>query len=120
MKVIIAGSRTITDCTIVSEAISKAGFDITEIVSGGAVGVDRCGEWYAAHHNIPIKRFLADWRRYGRKAGPIRNGQMADYADALVAVWDGASTGTKNMIELAERNGLKVFVHNANELVEKQ
>lgn len=111
MKVIIAGGRDITDYNLVRTAYAKSGFKATEIVSGGARGVDYLGECVAKNLNIPIKVFPADWNTHGRKAGPIRNSQMANYADALVAVWDGESKGTANMIIQAREKGLEVFIY---------
>ena len=111
MKVIIAGSRTITDYQVVEEAIKESGFNIVEVVSGKARGVDRLGELYAELNNLYIKSFWADWHRYGKAAGPIRNRQMADYADALIAVWDGQSKGTLHMINIAKEKELKVFIY---------
>lgn len=114
MKVIIAGSRAGMTMPIVEAAMREAcGMDVavTEVVSGCARGVDRYGEHWAAERGIPIKRFEADWKRYGRRAGPLRNRKMAEYADALVAVWNGHSPGTANMIETAKALGLKVHVH---------
>jgi glycerophosphoryl diester phosphodiesterase len=111
VKVIIAGSRSITDITVVAAAISCSGYQLNEVVSGTARGVDRLGEQYAQLHNIPVVRFPADWDRYGRSAGYRRNEEMARYADALVAVWDGVSRGTQHMIDIARRAGLKVFVY---------
>ena len=64
---------------------------VTEIVSGGAKGVDRLGEWYARQRGLPCKAFPAQWAKYGKSAGPIRNAEMAEYADYGVAVWDGVS-----------------------------
>lgn len=110
MKVIIAGSRGITDYDLVTEAITKSGFEITEVVSGGANGVDKLGEKFAVRNDIPIKVFLADWVKKKASAGIIRNAHMANYAEALIAVWDGKSAGTKNMIDTATKKGLKVFV----------
>ena len=110
MKTIIAGSRSVTDLDLVADAVRASGFDITEVVSGGAPGVDSLGEQWAEQHGIPVTRFPADWKRYGRRAGPIRNTEMAEYAEALIAVWDGRSRGTKNMIQLARQRGLRVFV----------
>lgn len=112
MKVIVAGSRTIVDASIVGRAIEESGFDVTEVVSGRARGVDRLGEEWAHRQGIHVQPFPADWIRYGSKAGPIRNQKMAEYANALVAVWDGKSTGTRNMIELALRTGLPIHVVN--------
>lgn len=110
MKVIVAGSRGITDYDTVVRAIKESGFQITELVSGGAGGVDKLGEKYANRLEIPVKVFLADWEKKKASAGIIRNAHMANYAEALIAVWDGESRGTKNMIETAEKKGLKVFV----------
>jgi hypothetical protein len=100
MKIVIAGSRHIIDPSIVEKAIKESGFlgAISEIVSGGARGVDSLAEEYARDTGIPFKLFPADWDKYGKAAGPIRNQQMAEYADALIAVWDGKSKGTLNMI----------------------
>jgi len=100
-----------SDSSIVADAIRASGFPITEVVSGGAPGVDTSAEQWAERHGIPVTRFPADWKRYGRRAGPIRNQAMAEYGEALVAVWDGKSRGTKNMIRLARKHGLRVFVY---------
>lgn len=78
---------------------------VTEVVSGCARGVDRAGEIWAADHMIPVKHFPADWNRHGKAAGPIRNGEMAEYADGALLLWDGVSRGTTNMKEHMERLG---------------
>lgn len=112
MIVIIAGSRNVDDALVyVKNAVSLAPFSITEIVSGTAQGVDMAGEEYALSTNTKLTKFPADWERYGRSAGSIRNMQMAQYADALIAIWDGESPGTKNMISCAEKFGLETFVY---------
>ncbi len=111
MKTIIAGSRSIHDRKIVEEAIKASGFTITEVVSGGARGVDAVGECWARDNNIPLKRFLAKWHVQGKRAGPIRNGEMAEYAEALIAIWDGESRGTQDMIVKAKCKGLQVYVY---------
>ena len=112
MKTIIAGSRDINEFDTVKEAIEESKFKITEIVSGGCRGVDWLGECYGNENEISTKSFPADWKQHGKAAGPIRNREMAEYADALIAVWDGQSKGTANMIQEAKEKGLKVFVHN--------
>jgi hypothetical protein len=84
-------------------------FDITEVVSGGARGVDRLGEEFAVAHHLHVKRFLPNWK-LGRGAGFIRNIEMAEYADALIAIWDGVSRGTAQMIREAKKRGLRVYV----------
>ena len=111
MKTIIAGSRQIWSTTVVEDAIKASGFEITEVVSGGCRGVDQIGEAHAEAMGIPCRVFLADWNKHGKGAGPIRNTQMAEYAEALIAIWDGKSAGTKHMIDIATRKGLKVYVH---------
>lgn len=110
MRVIVAGSREITDYDIVRKAIEDSGFKPSLIVSGGARGVDRLGERYAAEHGIPVKKFPADWEKFGKAAGHIRNKQMAEHGDALVAVWLNESRGTKNMIMNATNCGLQLYV----------
>lgn len=100
MKVVIAGSRTIFDSSVVSKAIENSQFKdkITEVVCGCAVGIDRLGQQWAISNNIPVKEMPADWNTYGRAAGPLRNAQMANYADAAIIIWDGSSPGSRNMI----------------------
>lgn len=115
MKTIIAGSRTlgqkeVTDA-IAQALLSDKDWVITQVVCGCANGVDKAGEAWAREGNIPVRHFPADWRRYGRGAGPIRNRLMAEYADALIAVWDGKSKGTLNMLHEAKKRGLKIHLH---------
>lgn len=111
MKTIIAGSRTITDLRHIQDATDSCFWTITEVVSGCAPGVDTLGETYAKSVNIPIKQFPADWKTHKRAAGPIRNQQMADYSDALLAIWDGKSKGTADMIRRARQAKLQILIH---------
>lgn len=109
MKIIIAGSRGFNDYELLKSTCDKILInqkDI-EIVSGGAKGADALGERYAKERGYGIKLFLADWS-LGRKAGYLRNIKMSEYADALIAFWDGQSRGTKHMIDIANEKGLKV------------
>jgi hypothetical protein len=115
MKTIIAGSKNATNYFEVLIAVKASGFEITEIISSGAVGIDRLGEKYAIEHSIPFQRFLPDWMRFKKRAGPIRNAEMAKNADALIAIWNGSSKGTKNMIKTAQKYGLKIYVHQIKE-----
>tara|TARA_R110001583_G_scaffold73456_1_gene204378 strand:+ start:210 stop:575 length:366 start_codon:yes stop_codon:yes gene_type:complete len=113
MKIIIAGSRNFTNYQKLCEVCDQILQDQTniEIVSGAYYkGADKLGEQYAKERGCNLKKFPADWERFGRAAGPKRNEQMAIYANALIAFWDGESLGTKNMIELAECRGLNVFI----------
>lgn len=110
MKVIIAGGRDFNDYLLLLQAVVKADFDITEVVSGGAKGADALGELFAHDMDIALSCFPANWDKHGRAAGPIRNGEMAQYADALIAMWDGTSSGTRNMINQAKDRGLRVYI----------
>jgi hypothetical protein len=99
MKVVIAGSRHITDRMGLVKAIKQSGFEITEVVSGTSRGVDSLGEAWARANEIPIKEMPANWSKFGNYAGPLRNSEMAKYADAAIILWDGKSAGTLNMIK---------------------
>lgn len=115
MRIIIAGGRNVEwhlADKLVQEALEKSGWkdSLSEVVHGGAVGIDSAA--HAMSKGVwPTKVFPADWNKLGKRAGPVRNRQMAEYADALIAIWDGESRGTKNMIEEATRCGLPVFIH---------
>lgn len=112
-KVIIAGSRNFTNYYMLKEFCNNALKNIQEpieIVSGGAKGADMLGEQYAREVGYPVKLFPAKWNALGKTAGYIRNQEMANYADALIAFWDGKSKGTHHMIETAKSCGLKVRV----------
>lgn len=111
MKTIIAGSRSVRKFGDVVHAVQQSGIDITEVVSGHANGADKLGETWARSANVPLKIFEADWHRFGHSAGPQRNLEMARYAEALIAVWDGKSAGTRHMIDCARRHNLTVFVY---------
>lgn len=107
-KLVIAGSRGITDIDVVKKAFDISGIPTVQIVSGGARGVDKLGEEIATIYQIPKIIFNADWDKYkstkGKNpAGMIRNNQMAKYGTALLAIWDGVSSGTKNMISEMEK-----------------
>lgn len=110
MRTIIAGSRCCTDKRDLIAALSACGWTPTTVISGTAKGADRLGEAWAAEHDVPCERYPADWDRHGKSAGYRRNERMAECADALIALWDGQSRGTKHMIDIAKRNGLLVRV----------
>ena len=84
--------------------------DIQEIVSGGAAGADSLGERYANYYNIPIKRFLPEWDKYGKRAGYLRNQTIIDNCDMVLAFWDGQSRGTADTIEKAKRAMKPTFI----------
>lgn len=109
MITIIAGSRTILNPRLVENAAKDCGWNITEVVNGLAHGVDELGGQWAKKNKIKIKEFPANWEKFGRKAGFLRNEQMANYAEALILIWDGESKGSKMMLDLAKKKGLKIF-----------
>lgn len=123
MKIIIAGSRNFKDYQIAKSFIYDTlhkwfHAHLTsnviighQIVSGGAIGADALGEVYACENDLKIVRFLPDWNKHGKSAGPIRNKEMAEYADALIAFWDGESKGTKNMIDCMKNLNKPVEVY---------
>ena len=82
MKIVIAGSRSIENYAALLRAIESSAFEISEVVCGGARGVDALGAKYASKNQIPCSMFWANWRRFGRAAGMYRNAEMAEY-------WDG-------------------------------
>lgn len=113
MKAIIAGSRDAIDYSHLLTAINAfnlTGKEITEVVSGTARGADKMGEKWAKENDIPVKRFPANWNKYGKSAGYRRNEEMAEYADYLIALWDFESRGTKHMVDLARREKLGILV----------
>jgi hypothetical protein len=115
MKVIIAGGRDFCNKVTLYNAVQqwcKEVAPITEVVCGMAEGADTLGMLWANFMEIPVIKFPADWGKHGKSAGPIRNKQMAECADGLIAFWDGESKGTKNMIDLATKKGLIVAVIN--------
>jgi len=111
MRTIIAGSRTCTDKEELVKAINNCGWKPTVVISGAAKGVDKLGELWAEENGISCQLFPADWKLYGKSAGWKRNYKMACKAEALIAIWDGKSKGTKNMIDIARLKKLKVHIH---------
>lgn len=112
-RVIIAGGRGFADYALLSKTMDWYLSEITDdifIVCGQAHGTDTLGEQYGKVHGYAVNYFPAQWNRYGKHAGYIRNIEMAKNADALVAFWDGHSLGTKHMIDIAEQLHLDVRV----------
>ena len=111
-RVIIAGGRTFKDydrlCSVCDYMLQNQ--KEIEIVSGTAMGADKLGEKYAQEHGHKIARFPAKWDEHGKAAGFIRNEEMAKYADALIAFWDGRSKGSEHMINLAKKYNLKIKI----------
>lgn len=101
MKLAIVGSRNLSDIAL-DEYVTD---EVSEIVSGGAVGVDRCAAAFARRRGIILTEFLPEYETYGRAAPIVRNKQIVDYADRILVFWNGSSRGTKSVIEYAEKVG---------------
>ena len=106
MKVAVIGSRTVQ----VADLGAYLPDDVTEILSGGAIGVDACAKEYAQAHQIQLTEYLPDYRRYGRGAPLKRNMTILQNADLVLAFWDGKSRGTKYVIENAQKLGVPVQI----------
>jgi len=134
MRVIIAGGRNVSNGAFLLEAIAQSGFKITEVVCGLASGADTLGKEWAEKSGIPVKEFPALWdkidvpgaiikyrngKSYNVRAGYDRNIKMAEYADALIALWDGRSAGTKDMIKESDRRKLKIFIYRVDKVMDK-
>lgn len=114
-RLVVAGSRNFNDysllCTTLNEVVGelKSEYNVT-IVSGTANGADKLGEKYAEKHGLKIERHPANWGRYGRGAGPIRNAEMVKESDGVVVFWNGESSGAKNIIDCAKAENLLIKV----------
>lgn len=111
MQTIIAGSRTITELKVIEQAVIQSKFKITNIIAGGAKGVDSLAIDFAKLYQYPYLIIPAEWNKHGKSAGYKRNICMGDIADQLIAVWDGLSHGTKHMIEYMTLKHKPVYVY---------
>lgn len=112
-KVIIAGSRSFSSYSFLEKSCleifnSLRGFPL--VISGDAAGADQLGVKFATEHGIPVLHMPAKWSLYGKRAGMIRNRKMLEQADRLIAFWDGQSSGTVNMIQIAKEKGIPVDI----------
>ena len=110
MRTIIAGSREGAHMRHLEKAVAECGWEISLVLSGCARGADSLGEEWARRNKIPVERYPADWDRHGKVAGIIRNGEMCENAEALIALWDGQSHGTQHCIKRARELGLRVHI----------
>lgn len=101
MKLAIIGSRSLTN-VVLEEYVRE---EASEIVSGGAIGIDSCAAEYARRKGIELTEFLPDYEHYGRAAPIVRNKKIVDYADEIIAFWDGKSKGTLSVIKYAQKTG---------------
>ena len=114
-KIIIAGGRDFMNYNLLKEKTNKILQEkkVTHkivIISGCARGADTLGLRYASENTFDVEEYPADWDKYGKKAGYVRNVEMAENADALIAFWDGKSKGTKHMIDIATERNLPIRV----------
>lgn len=122
-RLIIAGSRSIDDRVVVLEALHESPWNLgnlEEVVHGGADGVDSIIEDIISQlaspettvfdPSDPDSKTSYSWREHGKPAGPLRNEEMANYGDALLAIWDGDSPGTEDMIDKALSRNLDTYV----------
>ena len=110
VRLIVAGTRKMRHATFVREAIEQSTFLPAVILHGGADGVDTLAGRWAMLNGIPVEVYLPKWAAYGNVAGPIRNREMCKHADALLAIWDGESRGTADIIRQARDQGIFVLV----------
>ncbi len=108
MKTAVIGSRNFDNYDLLTATL--AGEPITELLTGGASGADSLAACYARKQGLTLTEILPDWRRHGRSAGPIRNGELIRQAERVIAFWDGKSPGTKDTINKARAAGKPVRV----------
>lgn len=110
MKLIIAGCR---DFYVTNEQIqsyiNQFKLQPSVIISGGARGIDSCGDSYAQHRGLSLHHYPANWNEEGKAAGPIRNNRMAKDGDALLLIWDGKSIGSANMKRAMQKAGKPIY-----------
>ena len=111
LKIAIIGSRNLT----VNNLEKYLPEGVTEIVSGGAKGIDSCARDYAQENNIKLTEFLPQYEKYGKGAPLKRNLQIINYSDEVLAFWDGKSRGTKYVIDQCRKNNKKVTIQKSSE-----
>jgi hypothetical protein len=112
MKLGVVGSRSFRDyeCMELELNVLSKTFNIDTIVSGGAKGADSLSERWAKENGKKTEIYLADWVRFGKGAGMIRNRDIVSNSDIIIAFWDGVSNGTKNSIDRAKKRGIPLYV----------
>lgn len=115
MKIVIFGSRNFNNYFLLKNTIEETEAfkqnQITAIISGAAKGADKLGERWAIETNTPIISMPAEWDKYGKRAGYLRNKQMAQKADAAIGFWDGKSVGTRHMINICKNLNLPIIIY---------
>lgn len=112
MKLGVVGSRGFDNWSVIRATLDRIreSKKITSIISGGARGPDKLGARYAKEHGIPLTEHLPDWEKHGRSAGYIRNVDIVNDSDIILAFYDGRSSGTKHTMTTAHEQGKKVYV----------
>lgn len=110
MNLAIIGSRSFDDYDRLCQAVNDLPIKPATIVSGGAKGADAFAERYANEHQIDLVVYRPDYARYKRGATLIRNRQIVENADTVLAFWDGVSKGTKYTLDYANKKGKIVIV----------
>jgi hypothetical protein len=108
MIIAVIGSRNFADYKLLETTLAVLP-EITQIVSGGASGADSLAEIYAKQHQIPLVIFKPDWKQFGKGAGIVRNRQIIEAAEMVVAFWDGASKGTASSMAFATKKGIPII-----------
>ena len=113
-RIVIAGSRNFNDyehlSKVIDDHLKKHNVDDVIFITGGCRGADMLGERYAKEHGFVCQRYSAQWSRYGKAAGPMRNREMAKDCDTVICFWDQKSKGTRSMIEYAKQYGKLLHV----------
>ena len=108
MRTIIAGSRHNDDLSFLQSIMLRLSWEPTVVLCGCADGVDALGKRWAKENSIKIEYYLANWKKFGKAAGPMRNSKMVSNAEALVLVWDGKSKGSADVLAKARTKGLVI------------
>ena len=106
MKVAVIGSRGLT----VKDLDAYLPADVTELISGGAIGIDQCAREYAIQNHIRLTEYLPEYQKYGKAAPLKRNLQIIEHADLVLAFWDGKSRGTRYAISCAKKLGIQIRI----------
>lgn len=107
-KIAVIGSRDFTDFSLLKDVLDAHG--PMQLVSGGAKGADALAELYAKQNGLEVQLFKPDWKMFGRGAGVIRNRQIVESSDYVIAFWDGKSRGTKSSIDYARKQNKMVYI----------
>lgn len=112
MKIGVVGSRSFKDYELLKQTLDSLSFEITQIISGGASGADTLAEWYALEKKIPLKVFRPDWKKFGKRAGFLRNTDIVKNSEHVIAFWDSLSRGTLDSINKAKNLNIPVTIVN--------